>query len=178
MKIFNKKYFKLIIVLGVAFILSNFLSKNLFLANSPKINPFAYSNMIVKAKNIWSKTNNFFASIKINNISFQSANKNNFSLNRQPNSSGWGLSPVNEFNTEKIINSLPNNVVNLLSLPLTKISQGIYAGEKDNVQITEFRTGEIEFIEYLFNVNGKVIKIKIPKDQQVPTQKEIDQVFK
>lgn len=68
MNLLKNKYLKIILVLGAAFIVCDFSVKNLFLANSPKFNPYAVQNMTAKANSLWSKTANLIA-FKSNNSS-------------------------------------------------------------------------------------------------------------
>ena len=70
-----KKYLKIFLLLGAAYIISYFSIKNIFLAESPRINPFFAQNMMAKVNNFWSKTTNF--------IAFKSARNNG--LNNQSN---------------------------------------------------------------------------------------------
>ena len=76
------------------------------------------------------------------------------------------------------INSLPQDVVEALNAPLKKVSQGVYAGEMNNIKVYEIRTGELEYLEYTFNVNGKEVKIKVPKGQEPPSQEVMDSLYK
>lgn len=50
--------------------------------------------------------------------------------------------------------------------------------KKNNIQVYEVRMNEIDYLEYKFNVNGKEVKIKVPKDQQPPSQETIEAIFK
>lgn len=58
----------------------------------------------------------------------------------------------------------------LSDVPLKQISRDVYSKSKDNYSNLEIRINEIEFIEYSFNVDGKKIKIKIPKDTPPPSE--------
>jgi len=52
--------------------------------------------------------------------------------------------------------------------PLVPLTKGIYAKENNEVRYTEMKLDEIEMVEYVFNVNGKEIKIHVPKGQNPP----------
>lgn len=130
MNILNNKYLKIFFLLSVAYIVSNFFIKNIFLADSPKLNPFFVQNMFAK------KT----------------------------------ITPNN--------NTYSQNIEEALNAPLKKVSQGVYAGEKNNIKVFEIRTGELEYLEYTFNVNGKMVKIKVPKGQEAPSQEVMDVLYK
>ena len=155
MKILNNKYLKIFLLLIAVFIISDFSIKNVFIAQSPKLNPFFAQNMIAKVNNLWSKTINFIA---FKNVPTQSPTP----------------SSVVAFNP----NNVPKDVVDALSAPLTKVSQGVYAGEKNGIKVYEIRIGELEYLEYTFTVNGKEIKIKIPKGQKPPSQKIVNALYK
>ena len=130
MNILNNKYLKIFFLLSVAYIISNFFIKNIFLANSPKLNPFFVQNMFAK------KT----------------------------------ITPNN--------NTYSQNIEEALNVPLKKVSQGVYAGEKNNIKVFEIRTGELEYLEYTFKVNGKEVKIKVPKGQEAPSPEVMDVLYK
>jgi len=156
---FIKKYLKIFLLLGGAFLLSIFFIKNIFLANSPRFNPFFAQNLQAKVSSFFSKTTSFFA--------FK---------NRQPSAVSTKASDQNP--TSFTFNSPPSDVKDALNTSLSKISQGVYAGEKNNIKVYEVRTNEIEYLEYTFNVNGKEIKIKVPKDQQPPSQEVVEALYK
>lgn len=152
-KILNK-YLKIGLILGTAFVLSNFSIKNVFLADSPKINPNVGKNMIAKIDNFWSKTSSL--------IAFNGGLFNFFG---------------STYNSTGLIKDLPAKTLDALNAPLHKVSQGVYAGEKNDIQVIEIRSNEIDYLEYTFNVNGKEIKIKVPKDQQPPSQEVMEGLF-
>jgi hypothetical protein len=158
MNIFQNKYVKLVFVFGVAYLISNFSIKNVFLGNSPRINPYAGQNMIAKATNLWSKTTSLIAF------------KNPFT---NSSSTGFQNGGLNQAST-----SISSDVAEALNTPLSKVSQGVYAGEKNDVKVFEVRIGEIEYLEYTFNIKGKEIKIKVPKGQDPPSQQVLEAVYK
>lgn len=160
----NTKYLKILLILGIAYIFSGFSIKNIFISESPKINPFFVSNTVAKANNFLSKTKNFVASLNpLKNIT--NSNQQNIVL-----------TPRQITNTSQSrVASISRQIENM---SLKEISQGVYAGEVDNTQVTEIRIGEIDYLEYTFNVNGKEIKIKVPKDQQPPSQEVVNVLYK
>ena len=155
MKILNNKYLKIFLLLIAVFVISDFSIKNVFIAQSPKLNPFFAQNMIAKINNLWSKTISFIA---FKNVPTQSP----------------APSSVVAFNS----NNVPKNVVEALSAPLTKVSQGVYAGEKNGIKVFKIKLGELEYLEYTFTVNGKEVKIKVPKGQKPPSQKIVNALYK
>lgn len=155
-----KKYLKLFLILGTAFIISDYSIKNVFLAQSPKFNPYFAQNTLARASSFWSKSTNLVASINLfpkndpSNINNQNNNQpSSFSLTKQ-------------------------QVAESLQTPLSKVSQGVYAGERDNKQVVQIKMNEIDYLEYTFNVDGKQIKIKVPKDQQPPSQEQMEALYK
>jgi hypothetical protein len=66
----------------------------------------------------------------------------------------------------------------LKDVPLKTISKGVYGKTKENYSYTLIKVNEIEWKEYTFNINGKEIKIKVPKDQQPPSQKLVEALYK
>lgn len=177
-----KKYLKLILILGAAFIVSDFSIKNVFLAQSPRINPFFAQNMMAKVNRFWAKTGSFIASLNpFSKLSFQpsenlsnqesSISKTDFNAPVQPTRASSEIAVVDTPTQSKKVLEV------LKSVPLHKISQGVYAGEKNNIKVYEIRIDEIEYLEYTFNVKGKEIKIKVPKGQAPPSQEVVERVF-
>lgn len=152
-----KKYLKLTVLMFAAYMVVNFSMNNVFLANTPKINPFAMKNIQNKASNFFVGTSEFIASI-----------------NPLKRSSTYGGTEV--------ANSSANSkeeIAGALAAPLTQMSQGVYAGEKNDIKVFEVRTDEIgnEFREYTFNINGKEVKIKVPNSQEPPTEDDLNGIF-
>lgn len=126
-----KKYLKILFLLGIAYLVSYFSIKNIFLAESPIINPLFVQNMMV------------------GNIS-QSINQASVTT---------------------------QNIKDALNAPLKKVRQGVYAGEKNKIKVYEIRMDELEYLEYTFNVNGKEIRIKVPKGQEPPSQDVMNSLY-
>ncbi len=186
--LFNK--LKIFFILIISFIVSQFSIDNVFLAQSPKVNPFFISNTIAKVNSIWSKSANFIASFSpFSKFNFQLSNnlynresassqnresassQNNFNLRPQPTSVSSEVASVDN------INKAPKEVLDALTVPLKKVSQGVYAGEKNNIKVYKIKMNEIDYLEYTFNIKGKEIKVKVPKGEQPPTQEEIELFF-
>jgi hypothetical protein len=66
----------------------------------------------------------------------------------------------------------------LKDVPLKTISKGVYGKTRGNYSYTLIKIHEIEWKEYTFNINGKEIKIKFPKDQQPPSQELMEALYK
>lgn len=184
-----KKYLTIFLLLLASFVISNFAINNVFLAQSPKINPFFAQNMMGKVNNFWSRTGGFFA--------FRATPDNKKKPDSESSSSNFFNPPQDNSNESNKADSqetqpaeaepivaqsgssfLPQEIEDALAAPLTKVSQGVYAGEKDSYQVYEVKVDEIDSVVYTFNVNGKQIKIRVPKDKQPPTQKEMELIFK
>lgn len=160
----EKKFkFKIIfLIILFSFFLSHFFIKNLFLANSPRINPFFARNMIAKVSNFFDKTKSFFA---FDIFKKQDKIQNNF-VQQQPQNQSFTL------------NQAPQELKEAISkAPMKKIAPGVYAGEYKGYKVSTIKINEIEFLEYTFDVNGKKIKIKVPKDQQPPSQEAVEKIF-
>ena len=166
-----KRFIKLGIVLLISYLVTDYSIRNLFLAQSPKLNPFFVSNLMAKVNNFFEKKTSFLAFKKPNLT--QPSN-----LKQQPTQSIVAQKP--SFDPFQIVNTndLPQNVIEAINTPLQKISTGVYAGEKNDIKVIEIRTGEIEYLEYTFNIKGKEIKIKVPKDQEPPSQEVIEALYK
>lgn len=143
----SNKYLKIGLLLGIAFVISDFSIKNVFWANSPKLNPYAGQNMMAKINSTWSKATSLIA------------------FKNLKNSSG-------------LIKDLPKATQDAMNAPLNKVSQGVYAGERNNIQVYEIKSNEIEYLVYTFTINGKETKIKVPKDQQPPSQEQMEALYK
>jgi len=153
----QKNRILIVLIIIVSFLTASFLNKNVFLANSPKLNPFFIPNTLASIKNTFFKTTNFFASI------FMPAKKT------QP------INFVNQ-NVAKFqpIEKLDKEILEALEAPLKKVSKGTYAGEKNGIKIIEIRTDELGYIEKTFIINGKEVKILFPPDITPPPQEVIE----
>lgn len=182
-----RKYFFIFLLLIGSYFISNFAINNIFLAQSPKINPFFAQNMMARINNLWSRTGSFFAfrSTPSNNkqLDNESSNNNFFNLfqqnvdetnnisseENQPNEAKPTIAQSDSF--------LSDELKDALATPLTRVSQGVYAGEHEDIKVYEIRINEVDSTVYTFKVNGKEIKIKVPKDKEPPTQEEMEEMF-
>ncbi len=156
--ILNNRFLKLFLILGAAYFVSDFSSKSIFLAGTPKLNPFAANNMIVKARSFVSNTGAIVASL--NPLNFIKRNENSDLDNIPPTQVEFA-----------------QDIDNALQAPLNQVSKGVYAGEKDGYQVTEVKIGEFEYLEYTFNIRGKDVKIRVPKDQEPPSQETMEKLY-
>jgi hypothetical protein len=144
--------------MGAAYFISDFSSNTVFLAGTPKLNPFAANNLIVKVKSFASNTGAIVAGL------------NPLNLIRR---SGDGTTPAQSPTQAEFAQEINN----ALEAPLNQVSQGVYAGEKDGYKVTEIKIGEIEYKEYTFNIRGKDVKIRVPKNQQPPSQETMEELY-
>ena len=158
MNTFLDKKIKILIVLLAAFLISKISLDNLFIARSPKVNPLFVSNTIAKINSLWSKTGDFIAS-----------------LNFFPRLTSFGDSQNNEQPGKVTLSR--DQIDRILKTPLKQVSKGVYAGETEGIQVYEVRINEFDYLEYIFNVDGKEIKIRVPEGQAPPTQKVIEQLY-
>lgn len=61
-------------------------------------------------------------------------------------------------------------------VPYTKVGQGVFAKEKGADNYVLVKVNDIEYKEYTFIVRGKAVKIRVPKDDQPPAQKEVEKI--
>ena len=122
---------KILLALIIAFGLSLFSVKNVFIANSPKIrNDLGYKI-------------NYFA---------QNILQNNFLTKR-------------------------NNNISEEEKNIQKIAAGVYAQTISGVSVKQYRLNEIEWVEHIYIVNGKEIKLKIAKGDEVLSQETVEHLF-
>ncbi|MCS6956539.1 MAG: hypothetical protein NZM02_01680, partial [Patescibacteria group bacterium] len=140
----------------------------IFLANSPRINPFFTQNTIAKINNFFAKTKTFFV------FDFFQRKDNQQKIKQQDNFTRQQFS-----NQGFSLNETPQEIKEVISkAPMKKIAPGVYAGEYKGYQVSTIKTNEMEFLEYIFNIRGKKIKIKVPKGQDPPNQKTVEEIFK
>lgn len=146
-----KKIFLLLFALGIAYFVSSFSIKNVFLANSPKIRP---------------NLGGYFLA-KINNTKEKILAKLNFNFNLFPsfNIPGSDRIATNQQNRQEIANALKSS--------LKPITKGVSAASKDGYHYFEFTLNEIEWVEITYTLkNGEIVKIRYPKGTN-PPPKEI-----
>jgi len=153
----NKNLLKIFTVFLIAYFLSSFSIKNIFLANSPKVRPNLGSYFLAKIENTKDR---FLALFNFNII--PKSNYQNYDNNTQ-----LQLPPqlASTNNKEKINEFLKAN--------LKPITKGVKAASVPGYSYTEFKLNEIEWARITYTLkNGKKITIKYPKGQ-TPPPKEI-----
>lgn len=68
--------------------------------------------------------------------------------------------------------------VALQSQPLQLVSKGVYAKSDGTNSYTLIKVGEVEWVEYTYNIDGKEIKIRVPKGQKQLSQEQIRDIYK
>jgi hypothetical protein len=154
---FYKKYLFIFFAFILAYFLSSFSIKHIFLANSPKIRPNLGGYFLAKMKNTKDRFLAFFNSNIITKSNYQNYG-NNTQLQLPPQ-----LASTN--NKEKIEAFLKEN--------LKPITKGVRAASVPGYSYTEFRLNEIEWARITYTLkNGKKITIEYPKGTK-PPPKEI-----
>jgi len=82
----------------------------------------------------------------------------------------YGLSSRHATNT--------TTIEKLKNKPLIPIGKGVYARTDNKNALIEINLEGVDFIEYTFTINGKEIKIKVPKGEPTPNQKVLDALYK
>lgn len=62
----------------------------------------------------------------------------------------------------------------LKDVALQPVAKGIYAKQKGAVSQTIIKDNEVEMVEYEYNVNGKIVRIRVPKGQNPPPQNIVE----
>lgn len=148
-------------LLGVAYLVTGFSIDNVFLAQTPKLNPFFVQKTLAQIQSAWSRTK---STIAFNNPF------------RQRSTTGGEEIPSMDGSQQTI--TIQQQVAEALTTPLTQLSQGVYAGEENDIKVFEVRIGEMEYLEYTFNIKGKEVKIKVPKGQQPPPESVLETIYK
>jgi len=142
-----KRYFLFFIALGVAYLLSNFSIKNLFLANSPKMRSNLDQYFLAKIINT---KENILAKLRFN-ISLPKFN----------------LASNNNIVSEPV----RQQKMDLLKMALSPVTKGIRAASKDGYSYTEIKLNEIEWVKITYTLkNGKTINVQYPKGTNPPPQ--------
>lgn len=149
MKLMKNNLFKLklLIILLVSFFLSSFLNKEFFFANSPKLKMPPHQYFVYKIKEMI-----YFS--KYGKIAKEIKNK-----------------------STQMSQRTIENMQKVAYEPMKKIAPGTYAQQRENVVKITFREDEIEWVEYSYRVNGKEVKVKVPRGGKKPTQKEVEEFF-
>lgn len=64
------------------------------------------------------------------------------------------------------------------NIPFQQVSKGVYAKNDDKTVVIEYRFGEADWLEYTFTINGKEIKIRVPKDEKPPSKEFLEKVYR
>jgi len=139
-----KQFGRIFFVLVLAYLISNFSTENIFLANSPKIRPNLGSYLLAK-----------FNTVKTNVLARLNFNFNLFpSLNQQAN-----------------FTAADRQTFDLLKNTLKHVTKGVNAASKDNYSYTEFNLNEIEWARVTYTLkNGQTITVEYPKGTEPPPQ--------
>ncbi len=71
-------------------------------------------------------------------------------------------------------NKLPEQ--KLKDKSLVPLVQGVYAKTDENYSYTVVQEKDVKWIEYVFHINGKTIKIQVPDGQAAPTQQDVEEL--
>jgi hypothetical protein len=155
-----KNLIKLLLVLVLAFLVSSFVVKNVFLADTPKIRPNLGGYLMAKINSV---KENMLAKL---NFNFVPSSQPQVPVNEPP------ANTVAENQTNQT-SQTDNGIVNVLKESLKPVTQGVSAAEKDGYSYTEFKLDEIEWVQITYTLNnGKQITIQYPKGTE-PPPKEI-----
>jgi hypothetical protein len=147
-----KKKLVILLILVVAYFFSNFLNKNLFIANSPKINSFFLSKI----------SQNFLAQLE----RLKTINTNKNPKEKEENKVIIGYEKNGKGRAENI---LKNTV-------LKTLTKGVYAGSYNGIQIVSFAQDEMEWEKMTIQTKSGVVTIKYPKNN--PPLKEVIELIK
>ena len=165
-----KNWGKVFLIIGLAFLISSFSIKNIFLANSPKIRPNLGGYFLAKINNT---KNNILAKLNFGLINFSSP-PNNASDNGQPSDNSLQF---DNNNTDGSIAQNPNQdsnaTIEFLKQSLKPITKGVSAATQDGYSYTEIKLNEIEWVRITYTLsNGETVTIEYPKGT-TPPPKEI-----
>lgn len=135
----NKFYLKIFFVFFLTYLITNFLIKEVFLANGLKVRPNLLSYLSTRVSDLIRIESNRFISL---------------------------------------FKKSPDIKEELKDVPFHMVTKGIYGKSRGNYSYTEVRLNETEWIEYTFNIKGIEIKIKVPKGQNPPNQKMLEEISK
>jgi len=149
-----KNKIKILLVLIFSFLIANLVITSVFIAGTPKINPFFAQNLVAKMNNILPKFNQ-------KQQSPQLASQSNQLL----------LTPAifNKSGTTQQ-ETIPQEVNNVINNSMKKVTTGVYAGERDGTEVYQVKTNEISYNEYTININGKEVKVRVPEGEKLPGQ--------
>lgn len=149
-----KNLTKLLIALVLAYSVSYFSIKGIFLANSPKIRPNLGQYFLAKINNT---KENILARLNFSSLlpQFNQGSNNNF-----------------------VANQNRNETINFLKNSLKPVAKGVSAASKDGYSYTEFRLNEIEWAQITYTLsNGKQVTIQYPKGTSPPPKAIYDNQY-
>lgn len=148
------KKIKIILVLVLSFLTVQYLQKDLFLANTPRLRLPIQTYLA-------SKIGDLFVKIKEIASLFPTLPKEF----------------AKKASTYQLSQQTLDNIKKASLKPLNRIAAGTYAATEGNATVIEFKENEVEWIEYTYNLNGKEIKIRVPKGQAVPSQETVEKFY-
>lgn len=147
-----KSKIKIILVLTLAFGVSQLIGRTIFVADSPLIRRNLGQYIATNISSMMVKVDLSFLSL---NFLKGGSQKN---VVTQP--------AANQRNNQQ-------------SIHLKQVSKGIYAAEDNQGKIkkVEYRLDEIDWVEYTFTVNGRQVTIKMPKSQPTPRMDVLEKIY-
>jgi hypothetical protein len=70
---------------------------------------------------------------------------------------------------EPVLAYNPNEQVNKLyrrlgGVPFRRLGQGVYYAKNNNITVVEYDVDELDWIEYTYEIDGKMYKFRVPKE--------------
>lgn len=148
-----KRKIKTILVLALAFAVSQVIGRTVFVADSPLIRRNLVQYIATNISLLMSRVDLSFLSFNF----LKGSSQNNVAV--QPT--------ANQQNNEQ-------------NIPLKQISKGIYAAEDNQGKIIkiEYRLNEIDWVKYTFIVNGKQVTLIMPKNEPTPKMDVLKKIYK
>jgi len=131
----------------VSLLISSFLVNTIFIGDSPRLLPHPEQQLMRGLQN-----NASYVAMMINP-----------SLKQKMN----GSSPTE---------SLTALMKKMENVPMQQIAKGTYAKSNEGVTINIVKLDEMLYKEYIYHVNGKEIKIRVPEGQEVPSQDMVEKL--
>jgi hypothetical protein len=144
-------YAKIIGAMALAFFAVNTVAPEVFIANSPKIRPGLDRAVALRINTLADEGKDLIARI----TSF--GQKSNYEQQTQ------------QYNAQR---------EKLQSIPFTPVGKGVYAKSDNETTVVELRLGELDWLEYTYMINGKEVKIRVPKDVEPPKQELLEKIYK
>ena len=160
-----KNWGKIFLILVLAFLVSSFSIKNIFLAESPKIRPNLSGYFLAKINNT---KDNILAKLNFN-VNFSSPS-NNVNDNEQQSDNGVQFDNNNTSNSvAQRPNQNSNATIEFLKQSLKPITKGVSAASQDGYNYTEIKLNEIEWVQITYTLsNGEAVTIEYPKGTEPP----------